>query len=128
MPWSGVLGMLTICVYSSAPVHGERTEPAATHAKALVPEVLAPRGVKTIWSFWMQGMPDLKTTTSHKYRNCSACVDTWKSLNPGWDLRLLDDHSAAALSPSYRAYRRGRGIEPALLSDILRLDLLNRYG
>jgi len=86
--------------------------------------------------FWAQGWSDLRSQ-KEKYAADHACVQAWKQLYPpggsesGWKLRLLDDDDAKALSPRYAEVRNhsnsGR-LALATASDLLRLDLLSRYG
>ena len=57
----------------------------------------------------------------------SRCSDYWRRLNPTYEHRLLDESSAAKLSPAFAALI-GRNLDFALMADVLRLDLLSRYG
>lgn len=61
------------------------------------------------------------------YRYVYKCFTYWQRLNPGHDVRLLDDDSAAALSPAYSALKRRR-LPVQLLADVLRLELLSLFG
>jgi len=49
-------------------------------------------------------------------------------MNPDWHVELLDDARARVLSTSYDRFSQKDGLGMALLSDLLRLDLLNEYG
>eukprot|EP00966_Prymnesium_polylepis_P322981 7379204-Prymnesium_polylepis.1 len=68
------------------------------------------------------------TSTYGKYRTGYRCLMGWRRLNPSWDVRLLNDAEAIRLSPAFsRLADRGVG-KTQLWSDVLRLDLLARYG
>jgi hypothetical protein len=84
---------------------------------------------KTIWIFWAQGEAHLAAQKQGKYGNCLVtCVQKWRDLNPNWTVELIDDARAKELSVSYARFINKGAIGQALLSDVLRLDLLNRYG
>jgi hypothetical protein len=84
---------------------------------------------KTIWIFWAQGEAHLAAQKQGKYGNCLVtCVQKWRDLNPKWTVELVDDARAKELSVSYARFFNKGAIGQALLSDVLRLDLLNRYG
>ena len=84
---------------------------------------------KTIWIFWAQGEAHLAAQKQGKYGNCLVtCVQKWRDLNPNWKVELVDDARAKELSVSYARFSNKGAIGQALLSDVLRLDLLNRYG
>ena len=101
-------------------------------------------GNKTIWLFWSQGEANLElkryeipasvtdgafgNSTYGKYRTGYRCLQGWRRLNPGWNVQLLDETSATALSPMYAALKTKGVSGVALWSDVLRLDLLARYG
>ena len=117
------LGLVLLSVAQcchGAPAHGPS---AALHARS---DDGVPVKGKTIWMFWSQG--NLRNETRGKYANCMICVEQWRKLNPKWKVELLDDKRAYELSPSYRRYSRLDNLGDAVLSDILRLDLLSRYG
>ena len=85
--------------------------------------------VRTIWIFWAQGEAHLAAQKQGKYGNClGVCVQKWRDLNPDWTVELIDDARAKELSPSYSRFINKGSIGQALLSDVLRLDLLNQYG
>jgi hypothetical protein len=78
---------------------------------------------KIIWSLWLQNWdlaPDL----------VRACTASWSRLNPEWEVRRLTRahvdqlFSNAALS----AHLLAPDIPPEVLSDVVRLELLARYG
>ena len=99
---------------------------------------------RTIWMFWAQGEANLSakrlerpadvtaaaygSSSFGKYRTAHRCLHAWRRLNPEWTVRLLDDSEAASMSPLY-ALLKERGVgKTQLWSDVLRLDLLARYG
>jgi Capsular polysaccharide synthesis protein len=77
---------------------------------------------KILWSLWLQGWdsaPDL----------VRACAASWIRLNPEWDVRLLTrSHVERLLAAESNASLLQRPISPAALSDVVRLELLARYG
>ena len=79
--------------------------------------------------FWDKGLDDLawRAGGGDKYRSAHRCVGYWTRLNPGYVVRVLDDTTAAELSPSYRALGL-RHLPVQLRSDVLRLELLSLYG
>lgn len=73
---------------------------------------------RILWLYWEQGLdaaPEL----------VRACVDSWRSLNPGWDIRLLDEASMAEWvdMPSLPG-----AIASAHKADVLRTRLLAKHG
>lgn len=88
---------------------------------------------RIIWQYWSQGQKHLQQLSRHandtwdKYSMTWRCSNYWKRLNPTYEHRLLDDDSAAELSPAFAALV-GRHLDLALMADVLRLDLLSRYG
>lgn len=86
---------------------------------------------KTIWMFWEQGEAQLKglaSNASSRYREDHRCVLGWRRLNPTWEVRLLDRDEAERLAPLYAKQAGKPEVTPALRSDLLRLELLSRYG
>merc|ERR1719181_1900718 len=85
------------------------------------------------------GLDDLeaqKPGGGGKYVVDQTCVRAWKRLYPGpesgWEVRVLDDAEAKLLAPRYAAVRNHPKSEWVLMgagaSDLLRADLLSRYG
>ncbi len=77
---------------------------------------------RTIWALWLQGWDEAPEIAR-------ACRATWEALNPTWSFepltsqslnRLLDEATLAAIT--------GRDLPPEALSDIVRIELLKRYG
>ena len=87
---------------SAAIVDGAARVLAAADAAAA-----APVAGRTLWMYWQQGEDHLKARPAGSwYSYGHRCVDYWRRLNPGYELRLLNDTSASQLSPAYRALKR----------------------
>jgi hypothetical protein len=119
---------------------------SAAAAHGSVPATLAPDTIaagetpdgpaadtRIIWQYWGQGPEHLQSLSKRtgeaweKYSMGSRCAEYWKRLNPTYEHRLLNESTAVALSPAF-AGLEGRSLDFALKSDVLRLDLLSRYG
>ena len=85
---------------------------------------------KIVWLFWSQGETDLLQQTTHpRYKHAHQCLWAWRILNPTWRVVLLDDAGARKIAPVYAANAELGGVRGVqLLSDLLRLELLARYG
>merc|ERR1719181_409952 len=93
---------------------------------------------------WAQGLDDLESQNpgkpkkgeEGKYLVDQTCFRAWMRLYPGpesgWEVRVLDDAEAKLLAPRYAAIRNHPKSEwvwmGAGASDLLRADLLSRYG
>lgn len=91
--------------------------------------VVLPAG-SHLWMFWDKGEANLRSQADHhksKYSLAWTCYTYWKALNPDLHVHLLDEETASAMSPEYRNLL-GRGLPVQLMADVLRLDLLSRYG
>jgi len=75
---------------------------------------------RTIWIYWDQGWDAMPPLARLSY-------DSWRRLNPGWEVRLLDQQSALALTgiPAEIVAKR---MKPSQLADLIRLELLTRLG
>ena len=98
----------------------------------LPPKYLIP---KTIWMYWHQGRAQLDELQLKKNKHDinAICVRHWETLNPGWQVRVLDAAQAAKLAPEHiRAVGHNSHLDLnehlALKSDLLRLELLSQYG
>ena len=83
-----------------------------------------------LWMFWDKGEANLRSQADHhgsKYSLAWKCYTYWEALNPDLHVHLLDEETASAMSPEYRNLL-GRGLPVQLMTDVLRLDLLSRYG
>jgi hypothetical protein len=79
----------------------------------LLAHLLRPQRLpKIVWILWFQGW-DKAPWLSKK------CAESWKKLNPGWDVRLIDEKSCPV--PIYGDTAEAR-------SDVVRLELLAKYG
>lgn len=67
---------------------------------------------KIIWILWFQGWENAPWLSK-------KVADSWKNMNPGWDVRLIDEKSCPV--PIY-------GDTPQARSDVVRLELMNKYG
>jgi len=58
-----------------------------------------------------------------------ACLNSWEKMNPGWELRVLDQYDAVAYAPRLKQIDlRKKDITATAYSDILRIYLLHEYG
>ncbi|CAE8640076.1 unnamed protein product [Polarella glacialis] len=75
---------------------------------------------QTIWGYWAEqdSMPEL----------VHLCVETWRSWNPGWDVRLLGLHNVYEFLSEAELPNRFSEMQLSLASDGVRLALLARYG
>lgn len=75
---------------------------------------------KIIWMLWLQGEENLPPLVR-------ACYDSWKRLNPTWEVRLLDESSIATYLdiPPYLAHPH---LPPQAKADLIRIFLLETYG
>jgi hypothetical protein len=77
---------------------------------------------RVIWLLWLQGWgvaPEL----------VRACAETWRRHNPGWNVRLVDRASLTDVVPDDAfAALAGKTLEPEAMSDVVRIELLSRYG
>lgn len=67
---------------------------------------------KIIWILWFQGW-DKAPWLSKK------CAESWKKMNPGWDVRMIDEKNCPV--PIYGDTAQAR-------SDVVRLELLAKFG
>jgi hypothetical protein len=77
---------------------------------------------RVIWMLWLQGWdraPELVL----------ACAETWRRCNPTWQVRLEDATTLADVLPaSAFDHVTGKSLEHEAFSDVVRLELLARYG
>jgi hypothetical protein len=77
---------------------------------------------RTIWMAWYQGLRDAPPIIR-------VCHDSWVRQNPGWDVILLDETTADRYVNVGALVGRGRtDIDPQKRSELLRMNLLARYG
>ena len=80
--------------------------------------------VKIVWMYWEQGREHLKTHEPYNYQ----CVIGWKTLNPDWDIRILDRYTAPIYIPEMQEYLDSDRHKVQHRSDLLRIKLLSKYG
>ncbi|GBG33940.1 Hypothetical Protein FCC1311_101632 [Hondaea fermentalgiana] len=85
------------------------------------PEMPMPRN---LWLLWLQGEEHMR---KHSKLN-SAAIDGWRKLHPDWNITVVDASTLAKFAPLTAASwpKDHRGIWH--LSDLLRLELVCRYG
>ncbi len=91
----------------------------ARDPQRLLLQSLSPKPIpRILWSYWKQGeysAPEL----------VKSCIASWRALNPGWDIRILDERSV----PRFAGMS---GLPQAIsvqgYSDVLRVRLLDEYG
>lgn len=77
---------------------------------------------RIVWTFWLQGWGVAPETAQ-------ACVVSWRRLNPGWDVRAIDESTLPAfLAPSVIERLTATRKEPEALSDQIRIELLHAHG
>lgn len=67
---------------------------------------------KIIWILWFQGWDNAPWLSK-------KCAESWKKLNPGWEVRMIDEKNCPV--PIYGDTQQAR-------SDVVRLELLSRFG
>lgn len=72
---------------------------------------------RKVWSYWHDDQPPLVVR---------LCIDNWKALNPGYEVRLLSARTVADFLPDVPASLSRLGA--AKQSDWIRLALLERHG
>ena len=97
----------------------EKVCAAVTIPEALTHSVVLP---KIIWLFWGQGFTSAPPLVS-------ACIESWRKKNPGWDIRLLDDATAEPyLRKANIPWRRIKELPREKQANILRMRLLAEEG
>lgn len=92
-----------------------------------VPSTPAPENngpQRIIWTCWMQGIDKAPETVK-------VCLQSYKNFLKDYDIRVVDDDTFEDLveMPDYVVEKYKKGIIPkALFADILRLELLIKYG
>jgi len=84
--------------------------------------MLKRRMPRQIWMFWEQGVEAAPEIVRE-------CLAAWPRVNPGWEVRMLDGASARRAAPRFaKLTKRAPLATPTMRSDLLRLELLARYG
>ncbi|MER8848736.1 MULTISPECIES: capsular polysaccharide synthesis protein [Mesorhizobium] len=78
---------------------------------------------KIIWMLWLQGIETAP-------RIVKACVNSWQRMNPGWTIQILAKGNLADFLPDVSDPNSilSRSLSDATYSDIVRIELLCRYG
>ncbi|WP_345988004.1 capsular polysaccharide synthesis protein [Sulfurimonas sp. HSL1-2] len=76
---------------------------------------------QTIWMYWEQGFENAPLVVK-------KCVESWKRLNPEWDIRLLDETSLTEYVQLDLPEEKISSLLLAHKSDLIRLKLLDAYG
>ncbi|CAJ1412503.1 unnamed protein product [Effrenium voratum] len=77
--------------------------------------------LRVAWSFWDKGLRDLS-----EFR--LLCIETWRSMNPGWVIQVLDARSVWDFLQPSDLPKQWEDMYVAFQSDAVRLALLQRYG
>ena len=75
--------------------------------------------VKIIWMYWEQGEENLKDEYN------KMCIYGWRTLNPDWDIRVLNKKTALKYVPELKHYDH---LIVQHRADLLRIKLLSKYG
>lgn len=84
--------------------------------------MLKRRMPRQVWMFWEQGVEAAPEIVRE-------CLAAWPRVNPGWEVRVLDGAAARRAAPRFaKLAKRCPLAIPAMRADLLRLELLVRYG
>lgn len=82
----------------------------------------APSGVpKIIWIMWLQGFDEMPLVVRH-------CYNSWKTLNPGWNIVFLDQSNYADWVDITAVLETDNTLEVQAVADVIRINLLAKYG
>lgn len=77
---------------------------------------------RVIWTLWLQGWASAPQVAR-------AALASWRSRNPGWQVHALDGKTLARFVPEADRARLFRSpMPPEASSDLIRFELLHRYG
>src|SRR5262245_44082221 len=77
---------------------------------------------KRIWFLWLQGIAQAPPLVR-------ACLESWRRWNPDWQIEVLDQSNLDTFLPaSAQLGGRSERIQAAALSDLIRVNILNRHG
>lgn len=79
---------------------------------------------KKLWICWFQGLKKLNKTSLH-----FKCIQKWVTLNPKWDITILDFDNIDDYAPEFfqvNEYSPKRSLTAQ--SDLLRLIILKKFG
>ena len=86
---------------------------------------------KIIWMYWEQGEAAIEDDDTHAGSSLTPgwyikmCLHGWRTLNPAWDVRILDATSCKEYVSDMGNYEH---LTVQFRSDILRFKLLHQYG
>ena len=76
---------------------------------------------RIIWMLWLQGWDNAPELIR-------ACAASWAHHNPGWQLKLISAKGLKRYAPDAAAFSASQDIQAPALSDIVRLELLERHS
>lgn len=77
---------------------------------------------KILWMMWLQGYEQAPMLVK-------TCIDSWCAYNPDWQVYILDREQLSTLVDlSELRLERHAEVSPAAFSDIVRINLLNKFG
>ncbi len=76
---------------------------------------------RRIWILWKQGLDHMPPISR-------ACIDTWATHNPGWDIKVLTGETLCDWADPLLCLPKAQAQPPCRLSDLARLNLLARHG
>lgn len=76
---------------------------------------------KKIWIMWLQGLDKAPHVVKE-------CYKSWVSLNPGWEVILLDEHNVHSYIAVQHVLAADNNLEIQARSDIIRINLLASHG
>jgi hypothetical protein len=85
---------------------------------AALPPAPVPRHIFMLWQQGWESAPPL----------VRACADSWKRLNPDWDVHLLDNRTLADFAPGWQSFHLPSRLGRPALANVARLDLLRSHG
>lgn len=91
---------------------------------------------KLVWMYWDRGLDHLeelsKNEPPNRYAADFSCVKAMMEINPSWNVLILNEDSAKEYAPIFASLMYNETLYhmlwPAIRGDILRLELLSRYG
>ncbi|MEP7239428.1 MAG: capsular polysaccharide synthesis protein [Devosia sp.] len=85
---------------------------------ATLPPAPVPRHIFMLWQQGWDSAPPL----------VAACAESWRRLNPGWELHLLDDRTYGDFAPSLAQFNLPAGLGRAARANVARLGFLKAHG
>ncbi|WP_243309904.1 capsular polysaccharide synthesis protein [Fundidesulfovibrio agrisoli] len=81
----------------------------------------SPKIPRTLWIFWAQGWSNAPNLVQ-------MCLKSWVKLNPNWTIHCLEDSTLGDFIDIPTDILKDKNIPKCALSDIIRINLLNKYG